>query len=85
MANGYYQVKMHPYSIKYTTFTSEFGKHENLAMPMDLRNAGSNFKRMMDKVLYGLIGEICFVYHDDIIVFSEDLEEHEQRFKSVIE
>ena len=35
---------------------------------------------MMD----GLISEICFVYLDDIIVFLEDLEEHEQRFKSVI-
>ena len=40
---------------------------------------------MMDEVLDGLIGEICYVYLDDIIVFSEDLEEHEKRFKNVIE
>ena len=76
---------MYPNSLKYTTFISEFGTHEYLAMPMGLRNAWSIFQRMMDKVLDGLIGEICYVYHDDIIVFSEDLKEHEQRFKSVIE
>ena len=85
LANGYYQVKMHPDSIKYTTFISEFGKHEYLAMPMGLKNAGSTFQRMMDKVLENLIGEICFVYLDDIIIFSEDIESHQERVKMVID
>ena len=85
LANGYYQVKMHPDSIKYTTFISEFGKHEYLAMPMGLKNAGSTFQRMMDKVLENLIGEICFVYLDDIIIFSEDIESHQERVKKVID
>ena len=40
---------------------------------------------MMDKVLEGLVGEICFVYLDDIIIFSEDIETHEQRVKQVLE
>ena len=43
LANGYYQVKMHPNSIKYTTLISEFDKHEYQAMPMGLKNAGSTF------------------------------------------
>ena len=60
-ANGYYQVKMHPDSIKFTAFISEFGKHEYQAMPMGLKNAGSTFQRMMNKVLEDLIGKICFV------------------------
>ena len=85
LANCYYQVKMHPDSIKYITFISEFGKHEYLAMPMGLKNAGSTFQRMMDKVLENLIGEICFVYLDDIIIFSEDIESHQERVKMVID
>ena len=76
---------MHPESIKYTTFISEFGKFEYLAMPMGLKNAGSTFQRMMEKVLEGLIGETCFVYLDDIIIFSEDVETHEERVKQVLE
>ena len=39
LTNGYYQVRMHKDSIKFTTFISEFGKHEYLAMPMGLKNA----------------------------------------------
>ena len=85
LANGYYQVKMHPDSIKYTIFISEFGKHEYLAMPMGLKNAGSTFQRIMDKVLENLIEEICFVYLDDIIIFSEDIESHQERVKMVID
>ena len=76
---------MHSYSIKYTTFISEFGKFEYLAMPMGLKNAGSTLQRMMDKVLEGLIGEICFVYLDGIIIFSEDIESHEERVKQVLD
>ena len=52
---------------------------------MGLKNAGSTFQRMMDKVLEGLVGEICFVYLDDIIIFSEDVESHEGRVKQVLD
>ena len=76
---------MHRDSIKLTTFISEFGKHEYLAMPMGFKNAGSTFQRMMDKVLDNLIGEICNVYLDDIIIFSEGLEEHKGRVKQVFD
>ena len=40
---------------------------------------------MVHKVLNGLIGEICFVYLNDIIIFSEDIESHEERVKSVLD
>ena len=76
---------MHKDSIIFTTFISEFGKHEYLAMPMGLKNAGSTFQRMMDKVLEGLIREMCVVYLDDIVIFSEDLEGHEERVKQVLD
>ena len=85
LANCYYQVKMHKDSIKFTIFISEFGKHEYLATPMGLKDAGSTFQRMMDKVLEDLIGEICYVYLDDIIIFFEDMEGHEELVKQVLD
>ena len=54
-------------------------------MPIGLKNAWSTFQRMMDKVLEGLVGEICFVYLDEIIIFSEDVESHEGRVKQVLD
>ena len=48
-------------------------------MPMGLKKC--RFQRMMDKVLDWLIGETCFVYLDDIIIFWEDVETHEERVR----
>ena len=40
---------------------------------------------MIDKVLKGLIVEICYVYLDDIIIFSEDMDSRENKVKSVLD
>lgn len=41
-----------------------------------LRNAPSTFQRVMDNVLKDLLGKVCLVYMDDIIVFPTSLQEH---------
>lgn len=40
-------------------------------------------QRAIDNVLYGLHGERCFVYLDDIVVFASSLQEHELKLKEV--
>ena len=39
----------------------------------------------MDEILRGLQGKICFVYMDDIIIFADSLEQHEERFQLVMD
>ena len=43
---------------------------------MGLCNASQLFQRAMEKVLKGLLGTICLIYIDDIVVFSRSEEEH---------
>ena len=47
---------------------------EFLRLPFGLRNAGQTFQWFMDQVLGGL--PYCFLYVDDILVFSPDLSSH---------
>ena len=41
-----------------------------------LTNAPGTFQRLMNYVLRSVIGKICLVYLDDIIVFAKTREEH---------
>ena len=70
LASGFHQIKMKKEDIPKTAFSTHNGHFEYLKMPFGLKNAPSTFQRIMNFTLQGLIGKICFVYLDDIIIFS---------------
>ena len=60
-----------------------FGMFEFLCLPFGLRNVGYTFQRMMDQIQGNL--PYCFVYIDDILIFSPDLTSHVQHLQDVLE
>ena len=50
-----------------------------------LTNAPSLFQRIMDLILSGLSWECCLVFVDDIIVFSNNFDEHVRRLGLVLD
>ena len=72
---GYWQIKMHEDSRPKTAFVTFEGLYEFQVMPFGLCNAPSTFQRLMQRILQGL-GSFCSVYIDDILVFSESMEDH---------
>lgn len=85
LASGFHQLELNPKDIPKTAFSTPYGHYEFLRMPFGLKNAPATFQRAMDSVLYGLQGERCFVYLDDIVVFASSLQEHEQKLTEIFD
>jgi Reverse transcriptase (RNA-dependent DNA polymerase)/Aspartyl protease len=84
MTNSFFQTKMHPDSVKFTAVNTPFGLYEWLVMPMGVRNSPAVHQRRVFTALRPLIGTICHVYLDDIIIWSNSLEEHEANVALVL-
>ena len=79
LQKGYYQVPLASEDIQKTSIVTPFGMFEFLRMPFGLRNAGNPFQRMMD------LGDLpfCFVYFDEILIYSKDLFSHVVNLRKV--
>ena len=72
---GYWQIKVHKASRKKTAFVMMDGLYESRVMPSGLCNTPVTFQRLMQKTLARL-GAFCSLYIDDVIAFSQSIEEH---------
>jgi len=52
-------------------------------MPFGLKGAPATFQRLMSTVLSGMQGLKCLVYLDDIIVYGETLQVHNDKLREV--
>jgi transposase InsO family protein len=84
LLSGYWQVRVGELSVPKTAFNTIFGKFEFLAMPFGLTNAPATFQAMMNKALSPYLTEFCVVYLDDILIFSNSLEEHCEHLEKVL-
>ena len=59
-----------------TAFRTRYGHFEYLVMPFGLANAPATFQAYIHRALAGLVDIVCIVYLDDILVFSNNENEH---------
>jgi hypothetical protein len=85
LKSGYWQIPLAEEDKEKTAFCCHLGLYEFERMPFGLCNAPSIFQRTMYTVLQGLIGRICFVYVDDIVVYSSDIASHSNHLSQVLE
>src|SRR5262245_26900939 len=83
LARGYWQIAMHPDSIKYTAFMTPNGQYEFTVMPFGLKQTPGWFQLLMNTVLQPYINKICVVYLDDMIIYSKNFEQHKKDLKTI--
>ena len=76
---GYYQIAMHPNSVKFTAFVTPDGLFEFLRMPFGLCNAPRTFQQIMNEIFFNI--NYVRVFLDDILVFSTSKDLHLQHLE----
>lgn len=86
MTSGYHQVEVAPEDRDKTAFVDGRGHHlRYVTMPFGLCNAPATFQRLMEKVLEGMVWDTVVVYLDDVVIFSQTIEDHMTHLKQVLD
>ena len=69
-----------------TAFATPWGLYEWVRLPVasGRKNAPGEFQRFMEHCLDGLRDDVCILYIDDIIVFSQTFEDHVDHIRRVL-
>lgn len=73
---GYYQMTLSKESRQYTAFNTPWGLYEHRRLPFGLAVGAAALSQMLDLILGDLKYKYVFSYLDDVIVYSENFEEH---------
>ncbi len=82
LRKGYFHVLLDEESKNLTTTITPLGLRRYHRLPMGLTDAASAFQRRIHQSLIGLPGVIAYI--DDIIVFGETQEIHDQNLRNVL-
>ena len=81
---GYWQVRIVEGGEPKTTCMTRYGSYEFLVMPFGLTNAPATFCNLMNDVFYEYVDRFVVVYLDDIVIYSESLEDHLEHLRKVL-
>lgn len=68
-----------------TAFRCRYGAYEYKVMPFGLSNGPATFQRYINGVLQDYLDVFCSAYIDDILIYSDTLEEHRDHVNKVLD
>jgi hypothetical protein len=67
-----------------TAFRTLYGLFESLVMPFGLTNAPASFQEFINDTLQPFLNIFCMAYLDDILIYSDNLEEYKEHVTAVM-
>jgi hypothetical protein len=78
LRSGYHQLRIWPSDIAKTSFITKYGLYEFTVMSFGLMNAPAYFMYLMNSVFMDYLDKFIVMFIDDILVFSQNEQEHEE-------
>nr|CAD1831635.1 unnamed protein product [Ananas comosus var. bracteatus] len=85
LRSGYYEVRIAEGDEEKTACVTRYGAYKFLVMPFGLTNAPATFCTLMNKLFYPYLDRFVVVYLDDIVVYSNTLEEHVEHLRTIFQ
>jgi transposase InsO family protein len=82
---GFHRIRIHPDSEDLTTFRTRYGSFKYKVMPFGLTNAPATFQRFINTTLGEYLDDFCTAYVDDILIYSNTMEEHTEHVNKVLQ
>jgi hypothetical protein len=82
---GYHQLRIRPSDIPKTAFITKYGLYEFTVMSFDLTNAPAYFMYLMNIVFMDYLYKFVVVFIDDILIYSQNEQEHEEHLRKVLQ
>lgn len=80
----YHQIEIAKKDIEKTAFLTPAGLYEFTKLSFGLCNAPATFQRLMNEILYTVLGDDVVVYLEDILIWSHDFDEHLVKLAEVV-
>lgn len=84
LRDAYHRIRIEEGDRWKTAFRTRYGHYEYLVMPFGLTNAPASFQAYINEALKGLLDITCVAFMDDILIFSQSREEHEEHVRQVL-
>ena len=84
LASGYYQIELDPRDKEKTAFNTPWKKMQFLRLPQGAQNSPATFSCLMETVFKDMKGEELLIYMDDLIIFSDTIDEHMKKLRKVL-
>ena len=75
MKSGFWQIQISEKDKYKTAFNVPFGQYEWNVMPFGLKNAPSEFQKIMNDI-FNPFQDFSIVYIDDVLIFSQNIDQH---------
>jgi hypothetical protein len=85
LRSGYHQMKIREQDIPKTAFTTRYGLYEFVVVSFGLTNTSAYIMNFMNKVFMEELDRFVVVFIDDILIYPETTEEHEEHLRIMLE